>query len=70
MSIYVLGMMPLVILILGIVVSLIVMGGIADADQQAKRLESDSPDQNGTGDHDLKSGKGRILRFDKNQRAS
>ena len=49
MSLYVLGMMPFVVLVLGIVVSLIVIGGIADANQQARRLRSLGTDQNATG---------------------
>ncbi len=46
MSLFVLGMMPLVVFILGIVVSLIVAGGIADANEQAKRLRRLKTDRN------------------------
>ncbi len=41
MSLYVLGMMPFVVLILGIVVCLIVVGGVADADQQIRKTRSE-----------------------------
>ena len=61
MSFYTFGTMAIVVFFLGIVVSLIVMGGIADADQQAKRLESERPNRNGMEYHKLKSGEGTIL---------
>ena len=40
MSLFAFTLMPFVVLILGVVVSLVVVGGIADANQQAKRFQS------------------------------
>ena len=68
MSLYVFGMMPFVVLILGIVVSLIVVGGIADADQQARRLRSQKPVENET--DDLNIDEKKVLRVEERRRAS
>ena len=68
MSVYVVVMMPFVVLILGIVVSLIVMGGIADADQQARRLRSQKPVQKENGDLNIDDEK--ILQLGERRRAN
>ena len=68
MSLYVLGMMPFVVLILGIVVCFIVVRGIADADQQMRKMRSERRLPGVAGDCPSRSGK-KIVLFAQRRRA-
>ena len=68
MSLYVLGMMPFVVLILGIVVCLIVVGGVADADQQIGKTRSEQRLPGMAGDCQSRSDRKTVL-FDQCRRA-
>ena len=70
MSVSVLLMMPFIVLILGIVVSLIVVGGIADANLQAQQLESNREDQEGLDAPNLEKGERRTLPVDNRRKVS
>ena len=68
MSLFAVTLMPLVVLVLGIVVSLVVVGGFADANQQAKQMPSNRLDKESPQTEAAPQGE-KIIVFDGSRRA-